>query len=409
METVAGVPGLSSLLAWPTDHLAEAAAHWEAVAERSYGVANQVWRDALSVDWQGEAAEALRTATHSDMMTASAAADQLQRAAKIARSGASDLHAARSRVRYAVVDAHSAGFEVSEDLSVTDRMIGGSADQRMARQAQAQALADDLRQRAAQLMGLDRQVAGELTAAVAGVGDKFPHRPPAGSPRKDNHVRAVDNHWKEDPPPPAPDPRTQLDLPDYNTGTLSAEEARTVYAQGELRMRQLNEQLIKQGLSPEARAKMMFELRNSLRSWTRELMADRGLADQLNATQPNKALDELIAKAQANGLKGDSVWNSIIESSTRSRPSVNATLGVDPERPPPLPPVRSAPAAPAPIEAPVQKPPVVEAPPPRTSPRGGPMIGGVGPDIRPHFIPPPHAHPHWLGETPEEEWEDGQH
>ncbi len=82
---------------------ADAADHWESVGAHGYEVANQVWRDALSVDWQGESADALRTATHDDMLTTSAAADQLQTAAKVARSGASDLYAARSRVRYAVV------------------------------------------------------------------------------------------------------------------------------------------------------------------------------------------------------------------------------------------------------------------------------------------------------------------
>ena len=107
MASVAGVPGLSALLAWPTDHLTEAAAHWESVGERSYGVAHGVWSDALTVDWRGEAAEALRTDTHADLMTTSGVVDQLQEAASVARSGASDLEAARSQVRYAVEDARS--------------------------------------------------------------------------------------------------------------------------------------------------------------------------------------------------------------------------------------------------------------------------------------------------------------
>jgi hypothetical protein len=63
MAAVASLPGLSQLLAWPTEHLTDAAEHWEAVAERNYGLANQVWRDASSVDWQGDAADALRSAT----------------------------------------------------------------------------------------------------------------------------------------------------------------------------------------------------------------------------------------------------------------------------------------------------------------------------------------------------------
>jgi hypothetical protein len=165
MAAVAAFPNLSELLTWPTEHLTEAADHWEVVGGRSYGLANQVWRDALSVDWRGGGADALRFATHADMMITSAVADRLQAAAKVARGGASDLYAARSRVRYAVEDAYAAGFDVGEDFSVTDRFSGGTVAQRAARQAEAEALAADIRQRAAQLVALDQQVAGKVTAA----------------------------------------------------------------------------------------------------------------------------------------------------------------------------------------------------------------------------------------------------
>jgi hypothetical protein len=204
MALIAEAPVLSALLAWPTDHLWEAADHWETVGERSYGVSHGVWSDALTVDWSGEAAEALRTNTHADMMTTSGVVDQLQSAASVARSGASELDAARSQVRYAVEDAHSAGFEVGEDLSVTDRMSGGSAAERAARQASAQAFAADIGGRAAQLVSADAQIAGRVTAAVAGVGNTFPQTPPTNG-----QVRAVDNHtFKQDPPSPLPvDPK----------------------------------------------------------------------------------------------------------------------------------------------------------------------------------------------------------
>jgi hypothetical protein len=217
MAAVAGAPGLSALLAWPTDHLTEAATHWEAVGERSYGVSHRVWRDALTVDWSGEPAEALRTDTHADMMTTSAVVDQLQSAASVARSGASDLDAARSQMRYAVENARSAGFEVGEDLSVTDQMSGGSAAQRVARQAGAQAFAGNIGGRAAQLVSVDAQVAGRITAAVAGVGNTFPQIPPTNG-----QVRAVDNNtFKQDPPSPLPvDPKD-----------MTAQEAQAAWAE----------------------------------------------------------------------------------------------------------------------------------------------------------------------------------
>jgi hypothetical protein len=220
MAAVAGAPGLSALLAWPTEHLTEAADHWETVGERSYGVSHGVWRDALTVDWSGEAAEALRTDTHADMMTTSAVVDQLQSAASVARSGASDLGAARSQTRYAVEDARSAGFEVGEDLSVTDRMSGGSAAQQVARQAAAQAFAGNIGGRAAQLVSLDAQVAGRITAAVAGVGSTFPQTPQ--TPPTNGQVRAVDSRsFKQEPPSPLPvDPKD-----------MTAQEAQAAWAE----------------------------------------------------------------------------------------------------------------------------------------------------------------------------------
>jgi hypothetical protein len=138
----------------------------------------------LVVDWRGEAADALRTDTHADLMTTSRVSDHLQSAATVARSGASELETARSRVQYAVDDARSAGFEVGEDLSVTDRMGGGSAAQLAARQAAAQAFAGDIGARATQLVALDAQVAGRITAAVAGVANTFPQVPAQPAPTR---------------------------------------------------------------------------------------------------------------------------------------------------------------------------------------------------------------------------------
>jgi hypothetical protein len=211
MSAVAGFPGLSELLAWPTDHLTQAADYWETIGERCYGLTNQVWQDTMSVDWHGEAAEALRSATHADMLTTSAVADQLQSAAKTARGGASDLYAARSRMQYAVEDARTAGFDVSEDLDITDRLTGATPAQHAARQAQAQTLAGDIRQRATQLVALDQQVADKITAAVAGIRDTFPQNPTPDTPPKPE-IHAIGNHWKQDPPPQPP-PRQSADSP----------------------------------------------------------------------------------------------------------------------------------------------------------------------------------------------------
>jgi hypothetical protein len=52
MAAVAGIPSLSALLAWPTDHFTEAADHWETVGERSYGVASM---QSIADNWGREA------------------------------------------------------------------------------------------------------------------------------------------------------------------------------------------------------------------------------------------------------------------------------------------------------------------------------------------------------------------
>lgn len=129
----------------------------------------------------------------------------------LAEDGASDLSAARSRVRYVVEDAFGAGFDVREDMSVTDRSTAGSIAQRAIRQSQAQTYADDIRQRAAQVVALDQQVAGRVTAAVAGIRDTFPPEPNPDEPRPKPKVQAVDNHtFKQEPPPAGSYPTNEV-------------------------------------------------------------------------------------------------------------------------------------------------------------------------------------------------------
>lgn len=291
-------------------------------------------------------------------------------------------------------------------------------------------LTADLARKSPQLQAATQQGVAHLQAQdehnanqIRQLGQNPPRdtRPHSGIFAADNHTFKQGPPPSPKPPPPGnPNPANQLNLPNYNPGTLSPDEARTVYLQGEQRMRQLNEQLMRQGVSPEQRAQMMFDLRNQLRSWSRDLMSDRALAGELNANEPNLTLDQLIAKNQAKGLAGDDVWNSIIDSSTRSRGSVNAKLGIDPAHPPDLPPVRPAPVEPGPVgpppasapaEPPLAKAPPVEPAAPKPVPPmeggEGPMIGGPTTPIGPHVVHPPHSIPHHfpiLGE--DDPWEN---
>ena len=192
MAAVGVVTSLEELLAWPTEHLTQAAEHWQRVGARSYAVFDHIWRDSLSVDWRGEGATALRTRTHTDRVTVSGVHDQLEDAARVARLGASELYAARASLRYAVGDAEAAGFDVDEDLSVVDQFVWASADERSIRQLEADAFASEIHQRAMHLVGLDQEIAGRVTAAVAGIGDIAFHD--ASEHVDEGSIHAVDFH-----------------------------------------------------------------------------------------------------------------------------------------------------------------------------------------------------------------------
>ncbi|OCB52241.1 hypothetical protein A5722_28650 [Mycobacterium vulneris] len=126
----------------------------------------------------------------------------------------------------------------------------------------------------------------------------------------------------------------------YSAGTLTNEETRTVYTNYELRMRELRDQLLRDGVSVEERARTMYGMRATIRSWTRSLMADRATADWLNENEQNPTFEDLVERNRAKGRVGDEIYEAIIASSTRSRGSVNEELGIDPDNPPDLPRMR---------------------------------------------------------------------
>jgi hypothetical protein len=128
----------------------------------------------------------------------------------------------------------------------------------------------------------------------------------------------------------------------YARGTLTDAETRTVYTTFELRMREVHEHLLRRGADPEERARTLYGMRAALRSWTRALMADRELAEWLNENEPNPAFEALVERQRQKGREGVAIYEAIIASATRSRASVNESLGIDPDNPPPLPPMRGA-------------------------------------------------------------------
>lgn len=107
-------------------------------------------------------------------------------------------------------------------------------------------------------------------------------------------------------------------------GTLSNIETRTWYLEQESRI----PSLLDKKLSLEQQARQAFELRNQFRTEARELMADRNLAEVLNKTEKNLTWEQLVSKKMQEGYSGDELWKAIIESSQKSRASVNESLGL---------------------------------------------------------------------------------
>ncbi|WP_133258955.1 hypothetical protein [Mycolicibacter senuensis] len=373
----AGFPTLPQVRSATFDHLSSFADWCEKVSAKAQSgfaeIAQQV-RTPGGVEWEGAGADGAIHQADADVMKLRSWGWAHGDAAAVTRRGQQTLEASKQLVLDAVDDAERDGFVVSGHYQVVDTRPVYTEEQLAERQGQAEAHASFIRHRVANLVAEDAALTSRLETATADFGNLRFNESPKASDQRNRGVQLVDNKFRKDAPPPhlppsEPDPVGKLGLPDYNPGSLSGEEARAVYAQGELRMRDLNEQLIRQGLSPEERARIMFDQRNSLRSWVRDLMSNREKATEITEKNPNYTWDDIVAQRKARGLSGNDLYDSIIESSTRSRASVNEAAGVDPEHPPPLPPIRppatggSGPGGAPVINSPPVLPPIGDHPP----------------------------------------------
>ncbi|BBX54756.1 hypothetical protein TM48_04984 [Mycobacterium shottsii] len=215
---------LSQIQTWSTEHLIDAATYWTQTADRWEDAFFTMRNQAQSVTWHGAGGDALRRRTGAHLSVVSGKADQLRHAAKVARTGASDISAAQRSALYAVQDAQNAGFDVGEDLSVSYTDHSGTAAEQAARQARAEQMASEICSRAAQLEGADQKVAGQLTATAGNVGNAT-FKPAHNG----NGIQLVDNTEQHDgpqPPPPAkpgspPDPISSMLLPPTDTAPMS--------------------------------------------------------------------------------------------------------------------------------------------------------------------------------------------
>ncbi|HEY9305378.1 MAG TPA: C2 family cysteine protease [Mycobacterium sp.] len=169
--TAAALPTLTELLSWGTDHLTEGANYWERTADRWDSSFAEVEQQVRASGWEGEAFDATAERASFDTLKVGSVADQLREGARTARLGASDVSAARDRLRYIVEDTQDAGFDVYDDYTVAGRQTAGTAAEQAALQAQAESFADEIYSGAAQLVAADQQVGTSIATAVGNVGD----------------------------------------------------------------------------------------------------------------------------------------------------------------------------------------------------------------------------------------------
>src|ERR1700733_5774003 len=81
----------SQMRAFTGEHLAEAAFHWEAAADKHEGVFGVVHSEAQGLAWQGQNREATVQTIGDDYRTVQQNSDKLRAAAQIARTQASTL------------------------------------------------------------------------------------------------------------------------------------------------------------------------------------------------------------------------------------------------------------------------------------------------------------------------------
>lgn len=203
-----GVPSLSMIEGWDTEHLRAAARSWSATATLWEESFDRVYQGALrpgGTVWEGEAADAAAERTFADLVKVRGASDRLAEAADIARRAADRLGDLKRSAISAIGDARAAGFTVGEDLSVSDNSVLPVGPALAARQAQAEEFSAEIHARAAALSFADHKVAANISAALAPLAEvAF-----AESPEGNGTVQAVD--YKTSPANPQD--------PYYDTGS----------------------------------------------------------------------------------------------------------------------------------------------------------------------------------------------
>jgi len=321
---------------WGTAHLTEAAQSWTHTAT--------VWEDCFTqlttrigfpggTAWEGAAADAAFARAHGDRMIVIGLADELHVAARIARTGAGEIAEARRAVLRVVESAENAGFSVGEDFSVT---CPGRFDPvtAAARQAQAIAIATELRATVGALVTTDQRVAASLTSATAGLGtttfpesESTPVAPGGEGPKDDSGKRTVQAVDYRTAPPDSPDPGPLQPVD-------SAEDVRKVLAPLENGDNKPNKQL-----DSEADIRRLYDwlVRGSVGDDTKTGFPRRALADgtvigirDSNENGTTLQVDYPNGKVWKVHLPSSIISESIISEAPQIPPAAHAPAAVPP-------------------------------------------------------------------------------
>ncbi len=161
------LPTLTQINTWRVDHLDAAADMWVERTdawEKAYrAVVNEVIQPG-GQSWDGAAAEAAIRRVTSDRREVLAAADSLNKAAAIARSGAADIRSAQKATLDKIRAARSHGFDVEDDLTIVDTTLSSSSAR--GREAVGMRHAKSVWNAAEALAAIDRTVARKLVEAI---------------------------------------------------------------------------------------------------------------------------------------------------------------------------------------------------------------------------------------------------
>jgi uncharacterized protein YukE len=167
----AGLPTVSQIQGWQTDHLSAAAKRWKMAADTwttVYGEIAEALPAPHGTVWQGDASQAAQARMTNDRTSVQALAERLRAGSQVAESGGNAVNAAKREVLLVIGMANTMGFEVRDDLSVVDRMVGLPLPARQLRRQQANLLATNVRMGAAQLAAVDQLVARDINRATPG-------------------------------------------------------------------------------------------------------------------------------------------------------------------------------------------------------------------------------------------------